>query len=95
LRDKNLRQILELVESGQEVVILRRGKEVAKIVPVARKKSRKTLPSLKDWGRGTGSGTRRPRPQADGRLQGKTSLSPAQENLIEVLRKLGVAFLST
>jgi len=36
----NLRALLERVEAGEEIVILRRGKEVARLVPPAREPCR-------------------------------------------------------
>jgi len=42
-----LHSILAHVEKGEEIVILRRGKKVARIVPP--KKELKPLPSLKDF----------------------------------------------
>ncbi len=37
---KNLRDLLERVEAGEEIVILRRGKEVARLVPPEREPKR-------------------------------------------------------
>ncbi len=42
---ENLKALLDRVEAGEEVVILRRGKEVARLVPPARTTDR--LPSLR------------------------------------------------
>ena len=42
-----LSSLLRRVEKGEEVVILRRGKEIARLVPVRGPGSR--LPSLKDF----------------------------------------------
>ncbi len=44
---QNLKALLDQVAAGHEVVLLRRGKEVARLVPPAGDKSR--LPSLKDF----------------------------------------------
>lgn len=41
---QNLRELIEQVAAGEEIILLRRGKEVARIVPP--KRSRKKLPSL-------------------------------------------------
>ena len=42
-----LSSLLKRVEKGEEVIIFRRGKQVARIVPV--RNSAKRLPSLKDF----------------------------------------------
>ena len=42
-----LSSLLSYVEKGQELIVMRRGKEVARIVPPAKK--HKPLPSLKDF----------------------------------------------
>jgi len=42
----NLRALIDLAASGEEVVLLRRGKEVARLVPSARGDRR--LPSLRE-----------------------------------------------
>lgn len=42
-----LSSLLRRVEKGEEVIILRRGKEIARLVPVRGSGSR--LPSLKDF----------------------------------------------
>lgn len=47
---QKLRALLEEVESGQEIVVLRRGKEVARLVPP--QKRRRRLPSLEAFRRG-------------------------------------------
>ena len=44
---ENLKALLDRVEAGEEVVILRRGKEVARMVPPARTSDR--LPSLRQF----------------------------------------------
>ncbi len=41
----NLREIIDRVLAGEEVILLRRGREVARILPPKRR--RKKLPSLK------------------------------------------------
>ena len=41
---ENLRELIEQVAAGEEVILLRRGKEVARLVPPQR--SRRKLPSL-------------------------------------------------
>jgi prevent-host-death family protein len=43
----NIKAVLDRVESGEEIVILRRGKEVARLVPAAETKDR--LPSLDEF----------------------------------------------
>ena len=43
---QKLRTLLDEVESGQEVVVLRRGKEVARIVPVSPRAKGRRLPAL-------------------------------------------------
>ena len=43
----SLSSLLKRVEKGSEVVLLRRGKRVARLVPA--KKVQKTLPSLKEF----------------------------------------------
>ena len=42
-----LSDLLKRAEKGEEVLLLRRGKKVARLVPV--KKVQKTLPSLKEF----------------------------------------------
>jgi prevent-host-death family protein len=42
---ERLSDLLKRAEKGEEVLLLRRGKKVARLVPV--KKAQKTLPSLK------------------------------------------------
>lgn len=44
---QNLRALLDLVQAGEEITILRRGKEVARLVPPLRKNRR--LPDLSDF----------------------------------------------
>jgi prevent-host-death family protein len=44
---KNLRDLIERVEAGEEVVILRRGKEVARLVPPKREPKR--FPDLSEF----------------------------------------------
>jgi len=44
---KNFRALLQLVEAGEEVILLRWGKEVARLVPP--KTEEQTLPSLKEF----------------------------------------------
>jgi prevent-host-death family protein len=42
----NMSSLLDKVEKGSEIVISRRGKKVARIVPI---KAKKSLPSLKEF----------------------------------------------
>ena len=49
---QNFRNLLDRVEHGEEVVILRRGAAVARIVPVEKERGR--LPILKDFRRSIG-----------------------------------------
>jgi prevent-host-death family protein len=44
---RKLRSILDAVEAGEEVVVLRRGTEVARLVPAA--PATRRLPSLQDF----------------------------------------------
>lgn len=46
---ENIKMLLDRVEAGEEIVILRRGKEVARLVPAAETKRR--LPSLDEFRR--------------------------------------------
>jgi prevent-host-death family protein len=41
---ENMRELIEQVAAGEEIILLRRGKEVARLVPP--KGSRRKLPSL-------------------------------------------------
>jgi len=43
----NLKTLLDRVESGEEILILRRGKEVARLVPASQSVER--LPSLREF----------------------------------------------
>ncbi len=45
---ETLRKLLDEVEAGGEVLILRRGKEIARLVPAARRR-RRTFPDLRKF----------------------------------------------
>jgi prevent-host-death family protein len=44
---ENLKSLIDQVAAGEEVILLRRGKEVARLIPP--KSGRKKLPSLRDF----------------------------------------------
>jgi prevent-host-death family protein len=44
---ENLKSLIDRVAAGEEVILLRRGKEVARLIPP--KSGGKRLPSLKDF----------------------------------------------
>jgi prevent-host-death family protein len=49
---RRFREVLDRVERGEDVIVMRRGKSVAKIVPVDEKRRR--LPRLNDFRRSIG-----------------------------------------
>ncbi len=44
---ENLKSLIDQVAAGEEVILLRRGKEVARLIPP--KSGRKRLPALRDF----------------------------------------------
>jgi prevent-host-death family protein len=46
---ENLREYLDRAEAGEEIVVLRRGKEVARIVPPRRESEPERFPDLTEF----------------------------------------------
>lgn len=51
----HLARVMQVVEAGEEVIITRRGKKVAKLIPILDKDDCSvSIPDFKNWRRSTG-----------------------------------------